>query len=94
MNQYEAAIYQVGHILEAYDYDKSFPVFGFGGIPLFMGAQQVMHCFPLNGVNENPEVHYVQGILDLYRNTLPNIKLSGPTKFSGILEAFVNHVEQ
>jgi len=53
-----------------------------------------MHCFPLNGVNENPEVQYVQGILDLYRNTLPNIKLSGPTKFSGILEAFVNHVEQ
>ena len=30
---YEAVINLVGGILEPYDYDKLFPVFGFGGIP-------------------------------------------------------------
>ncbi len=36
-NQYEHAIRSVGNILENYDSDKSFPVFGFGGVPRFMG---------------------------------------------------------
>lgn len=36
-NQYEHAIKSVGAILENYDSDKSFPVYGFGGIPRFMG---------------------------------------------------------
>jgi hypothetical protein len=27
----------VGGVLEPYDYDKKFPVFGFGGIPRFSG---------------------------------------------------------
>jgi hypothetical protein len=35
-NQYEAAITHVGGILENYDYDRSFPVYGFGGVPLHM----------------------------------------------------------
>ena len=35
-NQYEAAITHIGGILENYDYDKSFPVYGFGGVPLHM----------------------------------------------------------
>jgi len=37
MNQYEAALMNVGMIVEPYDLDKSFPVFGFGGVPRFMG---------------------------------------------------------
>ena len=35
-NQYLEAISQVGSILECYDSDKKIPVFGFGGIPLYM----------------------------------------------------------
>jgi len=35
MNQYEQAIFQVGNILEPYDSDRMFPVFGFGGKPRF-----------------------------------------------------------
>ncbi len=31
-NVYEAAINMVGGVIEPYDYDKLFPVFGFGGI--------------------------------------------------------------
>ena len=36
MNCYQSAITQVGAILEQYDADKKFPVFGFGGKPEFM----------------------------------------------------------
>jgi len=36
-NQYEQAISAVGSILEVYDNDRSFPVYGFGGVPRFMG---------------------------------------------------------
>ncbi|CDW79754.1 UNKNOWN [Stylonychia lemnae] len=84
-NQYEMAITQVGSILECYDTDRMFPVFGFGGIPKFMGQNLVNHCFPLNGIYENPFVFSTAGILQLYRQNLPGIELSGPTYFSHIL---------
>lgn len=35
-NQYEAALWNVGLILQDYDLDKMFPVYGFGGIPTHM----------------------------------------------------------
>lgn len=49
MTSYEQAIFQVGNILEAYDADKQFPVFGFGAIPRYIGSEQISHCFHLNG---------------------------------------------
>ena len=48
-NQYEKALYNVGAVVEPYDSDQSFPVFGFGGIPRHMGITGVNHCFALNG---------------------------------------------
>ena len=48
-NQYEQALWNVGLVVEPYDYDRSFPVFGFGGIPRFMGINEITHCFPING---------------------------------------------
>ena len=83
----------VGSILEPYDFDKSFPVYGFGGIPRFMGVNQVNHCFPLNGNSQNPEVFSIQGILQLYRQNLSSIGLSGPTYFSHVLNQMVNIVK-
>ena len=61
-NQYESAISAVGSILEMYDNDRSFPVYGFGGIPRYSGCNQVQHCFPLNGNFSNPEVFGSIGI--------------------------------
>ena len=55
-NQYEAAISQVGQVVEPYDYDKSFPFFGFGGIPRLLGMNFVSHCFAINGNPANPEI--------------------------------------
>jgi len=81
MTPYEQAIFQVGNILEPYDSDRRFPVFGFGAKPRFMGSNEVSHCFHLNG-QENPEVEGVQGILAAYRNAMANgIGLYGPTNF-------------
>lgn len=84
-NQYEAVITKVGNVLEPYDTDKAYPVFGFGGFPKYMNATAVSHCFPLTGNIENPMVAGIQGVLGIYRATLPTIKLSGPTYFTPIL---------
>lgn len=46
-NMYEATIMQVGSVLEPYDFDHFWPVFGFGGKP--PGESKVSHCFPLTG---------------------------------------------
>jgi copine 5/8/9 len=84
-NQYEKAIQSVGSILEVYDHDRSFPVFGFGGIPRFLGATRVAHSFPLNGLPTSPDVHGTTNMLELYKKTLPSISLSGPTYFAPLI---------
>lgn len=82
----------VGGIVEPYDYDKMFPVYGFGGVDTFNGGNKVNHCFSLTGNSLNPEVHGVQGIIEAYRRTLPSIKFAGPTFFRPILDAFYDMV--
>lgn len=76
----------MGKVVEPYDSDKNYPVFGFGGIPAFMGTNDVSHCFPLNGNNSNYEIHGFEGILEYYRKNLPQITLYGPTLFGSIIE--------
>ncbi|RLN20827.1 hypothetical protein BBJ28_00001010 [Nothophytophthora sp. Chile5] len=62
-NQYQHAISATVSILQEYDSDKQFPVYGFGGIP--PGAHNVDHCFPLNLNPSNPEVAGSQGVLQV-----------------------------
>ena len=66
-NQYETAIFNVGQVVEPYDSDKLFPVFGFGGIPRHLGINGVNHCFAMNGNPQNPDIFGIQGIVDTYR---------------------------
>jgi len=87
-NQYEAALWQVGSVVEPYDFDKMFPVFGFGGVPTHMGIHQVSHCFPVNGNPENPEVFGIAGVVETYKRTIASINLNGPTNFATLLEQF------
>ncbi len=79
LNQYEKAMYAIGSILECYDTDKQFPVYGFGAQ---LPTGQVSHCFAMNGNNGNPEVNGVNGILGVYRHGLTQVTLYGPTNFS------------
>jgi hypothetical protein len=51
-------------VLEFYDTDRQFPMYGFGGrAPT--GA--VSHCFPLTGDPHKPATQGIQGMLHTYR---------------------------
>ena len=92
-NQYESAIGNVGAVVEPYDNDRSFPFFGFGGIPRHMGINGISHCFAINGNPSNPEIQTMMGVIQTYRETLPQIGLGGPTLFGPLLEQFMSHVQ-
>lgn len=75
---------EVLDILMDYDYDKLVPCFGFGAQvnhPKFNTYGKVSHCFPINGNESNPDIYGKQEIINNYRDVLPYLKLSGPTKF-------------
>ena len=93
MTSYEEAIFHVGRILEPYDSNMLFPVFGFGAIPRYMGVNDISHWFHLNG-SENPEVYGIKGVLDAYRNAIfSGIRLYGPTNFSPCLQAIMGYIK-
>ncbi|XP_015229070.1 PREDICTED: copine-3-like isoform X2 [Cyprinodon variegatus] len=87
-NEYLAAIWAVGNVIQDYDSDKMFPAFGFGAqLP---PSWQVSHEFPINFNPSNPFCAGIEGVVDAYQQCLPQVKLYGPTNFSPI----INHVAQ
>ncbi|XP_035285222.1 copine-3-like [Anguilla anguilla] len=85
-NEYLAAIWSVGTVIQDYDSDKMFPAFGFGAqVP---PTWEVSHEFPLNFNPASPFCAGIEGVLEAYRSCLPHIQLYGPTNFSPI----INHV--
>lgn len=65
-NDYVKAIECIMDILQDYDTDQMYPVYGFGGkLP---GGQDASHCFALNGDIYNPEQNQLQGVLNAYYN--------------------------
>ena len=60
-------------ILQDYDADQLFPVYGFGGKLPQCPDGQPSHCFALNGNIYNPEVNGLDGILQAYYNSLQKI---------------------
>ncbi|KAM6979613.1 copine-1 [Aplochiton taeniatus] len=88
LNQYLSATWAVGLVVQDYDSDKLFPAFGFGAKlpPDF----QVSHEFALNFNPSSPYCQGIDGIVAAYRMALPQVRLSGPTNFSPI----INHVSR
>ncbi|XP_030204375.1 copine-3 isoform X1 [Gadus morhua] len=85
-NEYLAAIWAVGSVIQDYDSDKMFPAFGFGAqVP---PSWQVSHEFPINFNPANPFCAGIEGVVSAYQQCLPQVKLYGPTSFSPI----INHV--
>ncbi|RIA95184.1 Copine-domain-containing protein [Glomus cerebriforme] len=80
-NDYQQAIRSIGTILEQYDSDKKIPVYGFGA----KFRRNVSHAYPLNHNFEDPEVLGVDGIMAVYKQTIDNVELYGPTNFSPII---------
>lgn len=89
-NQYLQAIMNVGQILENYDSDKKFSVFGFGASN-YKNMPNTSHCFALNGNIFDPEIPTLQGVFDTYKNVLQDLSFNGPTYFAGILN-YVNRM--
>ncbi|KAM9859836.1 copine-1 isoform 2-T3 [Aulostomus maculatus] len=87
MNQYLSALWSVGQVVQDYDTDKLFPAFGFGA-KLPPDYQAAHHEFALNFNPTSPYCQGIQGVVEAYRMVLPQLRLSGPTNFSPI----INHV--
>ena len=83
-NPYEKCIWEVGSILEVYDSDKHFSVYGFGGVPY--DENKANHCFALNRNESNPYVFTIANALELYRESLNRIYLAGPTWFHNMID--------
>ncbi|XP_072135563.1 copine-2 isoform X2 [Mobula birostris] len=85
-NEYLAAIWAVGQIIQDYDSDKMFPALGFGAqLP---PDWKVSHEFAINFNPTNPFCSGVEGIVQAYTACLPHIRFYGPTNFSPV----INHV--
>lgn len=72
LNQYEEAILSVGRILEPYDHDQLYSVYGFGArVKNSSGAFEASaeHCFPL--LQAGQPVRGVDGILQVPPASLP-----------------------
>ncbi|KAK4850063.1 hypothetical protein QYF36_003568 [Acer negundo] len=82
LNSYQQTIMEVGEVIQFYDSDRRFPIWGFGGNP-FNGA--VSHCFNLNGMSNGSEVEGVDGIMAAYASALHNVALAGPTLFGPVI---------
>lgn len=97
-NEYDTAVRVVGDILASYDTDQRFPVFGFGA-KLPPNYSHPCHCFSITedaiveGTLEsvNDYCYTIDGVLNAYRHALYNVRLSGPTVFSEIVQAAADH---
>lgn len=82
-NEYLTAIWAVGNVIQDYDSNKMFPVFGFGAqVP---PSYQVSHEFPVNFNPSNPFCAGIEGVVAAYQQCLPQLKLWGPTNFAPII---------
>ena len=91
-NDYVLAIRAVGEILQYYDSDKKYPVYGFGA-RLPPSLSHCSHCFALNGNIFDPEVSGVPGIIEAYRTALQAVSLHGPTNFHDIIDVACHWAE-
>ncbi|XP_022729328.1 E3 ubiquitin-protein ligase RGLG2-like [Durio zibethinus] len=86
-NPYEQAISIIGKTLSSFDEDNLIPCFGFGDASTH--DQEVFSFYPderfCNGFEE---------VLSRYRETVPNLRLAGPTSFAPIIEMAITIVEQ
>eukprot|EP01040_Poterioochromonas_malhamensis_P007714 gene7715-8332_t len=88
-NQYEQAILSVGQVLEPYDHDKEYTVYGFGARIKDSAGEfgaTAEHCFAIVP-GGGAQVHGVDGILKAYKESVTNVIFSGPTLFTPVISA-------
>ena len=88
-NPYEKAILDCGKILEYYDYDLLFPVYGFGAVV----NKETSYCFNIN-FKDNPEIYLVDNIIIEYHKCIKEIFFSGPTYFAPLINEIINNIKK
>ncbi|CAM9882540.1 unnamed protein product, partial [Ectocarpus fasciculatus] len=83
-NEYGQAIQSVGGVLEYFDDDRRFPLYGFGGRP--KKSRLASHCFAVNANEKDAEVEGIAGVLETYRQSLKRVELSAPTHFAPVIK--------
>ena len=90
-NSYERAISSCASIIGHYDYDKLFPVYGFGAI--IKGQKKASMCFNIN-FKDDPNIKYVENIMKEYHDCLEKIYFSGPTNFAPIINKIISDIKK
>lgn len=67
-----------------YARNGQFKAYGFGGMPIYTGQQNVSRCWNLNG-QSRPHVKGTMGVLESYQKAIHGTKLAGPTYFAEFL---------
>jgi len=85
-NEYHKAISAVGNVIDTYNSNKKYAVYGFGG----NFKKDDNPCFALNENEKNPYVDGIKGVLNVYYKTLENVEFGSQTKFSPIIHKITN----
>ena len=90
-NDYEQAIRSCGNIVAYYDYNQSFPTYGFGAV--VGNDNKPSMCFNIN-FKENPEIYTIDNVIEEYKKCFGNIQLAGPTKFCPMIRKVIENIRK
>jgi hypothetical protein len=91
MNQYEKAIFEVCNVMSTYSKDGRFNVYGFGGIPHYIGMENVSRLWNLNGT-EDPSCEGTMEVLEAYQKAINGSELAGPSYFANLLNKIKSQI--
>ena len=74
-----------------YDFDKKFPVYGFGAV--IHGENISSMSFYVN-FNKDPNITGVENIIEKYKECLNKIDFSGPTFFAPIINKIIRNIKE
>ena len=70
-----------------------YPVYGFGAILEGSSYSIASMCFNINFQN-NPEIHTIDNVINVYHKCLDKLTFAGPTCFSPIIKRVINNIRQ
>ncbi len=91
INPYHKAILSCANIMANYDYDQKFPVYGFGAI--INETNEPSMCFNIN-FKDDPNIQFVENILNYYYACLDKIIFSNPTNFAPIINKIIGEIKE
>jgi len=87
-NEYQRAIRGVFDVLLNYSHTKKVDMYGFGGIPQFPECKSALthHCFPLTGNFNEPHALGLEGIMQIYKDSLKFVRLASPSYLEPVIQ--------